>query len=213
MVLGSGLLSRICLVAFVQGAAIGAMNARDSRGQQAICGRPVRLGTSVPGLDGIGMVLGYALLGAGSLVFRSQGVLRSGRMRGFPGSWRRFAVFVVLGVAISVDAGAMAQSNLHDRNWGLVFPVLGVAALIGVVAGARARRDDLPFPLTVLFFVAAYLTLGVMFWPYMVPYSLTVAKAAAPDASLGFVFLWRRHCAAGNPYILARRLLHISRQN
>ena len=39
-----------------------------------------------------------------------------------------------------------------------------------------------------LFFVAAYLTLGVMFWPYMVPYSVTVANAAAPDVSLRFFF-------------------------
>ena len=27
-----------------------------------------------------------------------------------------------------------------------------------------------------------------MFWPYMIPYSVTVANAAAPDASLGFLF-------------------------
>ena len=27
-----------------------------------------------------------------------------------------------------------------------------------------------------------------MFWPYMIPYSMTVASAAAPDASLGFLF-------------------------
>jgi cytochrome d ubiquinol oxidase subunit II len=40
----------------------------------------------------------------------------------------------------------------------------------------------------VLFFVAAFLTLGVMYWPYMVPYSITVADAAAPEASLSFLF-------------------------
>ena len=55
-------------------------------------------------------------------------------------------------------------------------------------AGTRARRDEVPFFLTVLFFLASYLTLGVMFWPYMVPYSITVANAAAPEASLGFIF-------------------------
>jgi cytochrome bd-type quinol oxidase subunit 2 len=27
-------------------------------------------------------------------------------------------------------------------------------------------------------FLAAYLTLGVMAWPYMIPYSVTVANAA-----------------------------------
>ena len=42
--------------------------------------------------------------------------------------------------------------------------------------------------MTVLFFLAAFLTLGVMFWPYMIPYSLTVANAAAPEASLRFLF-------------------------
>jgi cytochrome d ubiquinol oxidase subunit II len=27
-----------------------------------------------------------------------------------------------------------------------------------------------------------------MFWPYIIPYSVTVANAAAPDASLEFLF-------------------------
>jgi len=40
----------------------------------------------------------------------------------------------------------------------------------------------------VLFFVAAFLTLAVMFWPYLIPYSVTLADAAAPDVSLKFLF-------------------------
>ena len=42
--------------------------------------------------------------------------------------------------------------------------------------------------MTVLFFVAAFLSLAVMFWPYLIPYSVTLASAAAPDASLRFLF-------------------------
>jgi cytochrome bd ubiquinol oxidase subunit II len=42
--------------------------------------------------------------------------------------------------------------------------------------------------MSALFFVASYITLAVMFWPYMIPYSITVADAAAPDASLRFIF-------------------------
>jgi cytochrome d ubiquinol oxidase subunit II len=38
--------------------------------------------------------------------------------------------------------------------------------------------------LTVVFFVAAFLSLAVMFWPYMIPITITIANAAAPDASL-----------------------------
>ena len=42
--------------------------------------------------------------------------------------------------------------------------------------------------MTVLFFVAAFLSLAVMFWPYLIPYSVTLASAAVPDASLRFLF-------------------------
>ncbi len=57
-----------------------------------------------------------------------------------------------------------------------------------MLAGARARRDGVPFAMAVAFFVTAFLTLGVMIWPYMIPYALTVADAAAPEASLRFFF-------------------------
>lgn len=42
--------------------------------------------------------------------------------------------------------------------------------------------------MTVVLFVAAFLSLAVMFWPYMIPYSVTVDAAAAPEASLSFLF-------------------------
>ena len=61
-------------------------------------------------------------------------------------------------------------------------------ALLGVLAGARARRDGVPFAMTVAVLSRGLLTLGVMFWPYMIPYAITVADAAAPEASLRFLF-------------------------
>jgi cytochrome d ubiquinol oxidase subunit II len=42
--------------------------------------------------------------------------------------------------------------------------------------------------MTVVFFTAAFLTLAVLFWPYMIPYAITVGNAAAPDKSLSFLF-------------------------
>jgi len=41
---------------------------------------------------------------------------------------------------------------------------------------------------------AAFLTLAVMFWPYMVPSEITVANATAPEASLPFMF-WGAGCS------------------
>jgi len=178
------------VVAFVQGAAIGAMMRGLPVANGQFAGRSLDWLHPFAILTGIGLVLGYALLGAGWLVLKSEGELRDwGRAR-MP--WLAAGVMVAVGlafaVALTVDGGAVAQSHLSERRWGLVFPALGVAALLGVAVAARARRDGMPFALSVLFFVMAYLTLGVMFWPFMIPYTLTVADAAAPEASLEFLF-------------------------
>jgi cytochrome bd ubiquinol oxidase subunit II len=176
------------MVAFVQGAALGAMmrGIPVSGGQYA--GGPFVWLHPFPILTGLGLVLGYALLGAGWLVLKSEGELRDWAYRRI--RWLVLSVFVVLFLAFSVtfDYSVLARSNLYARPWGLVFPAIGALALIGVLVGAGRNRDELPFAMTVLFFLAAFLSLGVMFWPYMIPYSITVASAAAPDASLGFLF-------------------------
>ena len=178
------------VVAFVQGAAIGAMMRGVPVVNNQYAGNVFGWLHPFSVLTGIGLVLGYALLGAGWLVFKCEGTLRAWAYVRIP--WLVGAVIAVLGLAfiasLTIDADAIAQSNLQDRHWGVAFPILALAALIGVVVGARARRDVVPFFLTVLFFLASYLTLGVMFWPYMVPYSITVANAAAPEVSLGFIF-------------------------
>jgi cytochrome bd ubiquinol oxidase subunit II len=39
-----------------------------------------------------------------------------------------------------------------------------------------------------LVFVAAFATLALSFWPYMIPFEITIRDAAAPHASLAFMF-------------------------
>jgi cytochrome bd ubiquinol oxidase subunit II len=178
------------VVTFVQGAAVGGLMRGIPVVNGQFAGSTFDWVHPFPILTGTGMVFGYALLGASWLVLKSDGAIRDWAYKRIP--WLAVAVLVVLGLAftvsVTVDQGAIAQSNLHSRSWGLIFPIIGFLALLGTIAGARARRDGVPFALTLLFFVASYLTLGVMLWPYMVPYSVTVANAAAPDVSLGFLF-------------------------
>jgi cytochrome d ubiquinol oxidase subunit II len=176
------------VVAFVQGAAIGAM----------MRGIPVRDGQYDGGafgwlhpfaiLTGIGLVLGYALLGAGWLVLKSDGELRDWAHRRI--RWLAVSVLGVLFVAFAVtfDYSVLARNDLYARSWGLVFPAIGVLALAMIMVGAHRQREKLPFVMTTLFFLAAFLSLVVMFWPYMIPYSVTVASAAAPESSLRFLF-------------------------
>src|SRR5271155_4827534 len=122
------------VVAFAQGAAIGAMMRGVPVVNNQYTGDAFGWLHPFSVLTGIGLVLGYALLGAAWLVLKSEGQLRTWAYARIP--WLVGAVFVVLGLAflvsVTVDAGAIAQSNLRDRHWGLVFPILAVLALIGV---------------------------------------------------------------------------------
>jgi cytochrome d ubiquinol oxidase subunit II len=176
------------IVAFVQGAAVGAM----------IRGIPVTDGQysggswewlePLPVLSGIGLIFGYALVGASWLVLKSEGNLRDWAYRRI--YWLASGVLVLVALAFAAALGERARisSSLLDRSWGLIFPILGLLAMYGVFVGVRERRDAWPFFMSGIFFVAAFASLAVLFWPFMIPYAITVGNAAAPEAALSFLF-------------------------
>src|SRR6516225_5097264 len=176
------------VVAFVQGAAVGAMMRGIPVADGQYAGGPFGWLHPFAILTGIGLVLGYALLGAGWIVLKSQGELHDWAHRRI--RWLAASLFAVLFLAFTVtfDYSVLARSNFYARPWALIFPAIGVLALVGILVGAHRQRDALPFAMTGLFFVAAFLSLGARFWPYMIPDSITVASAAAPDESLQFLF-------------------------
>ena len=134
------------LVAFVQGAAVGAM----------IRGIPIADGQYAGGafgwlhpfavLTGIGLVLGYALLGAGWLVLKSDGGLRDWAHRRL--RWLAIGVLAVLflAFAFTFDYSILARSNLYARPWGFVFPLIGALALGGIAAGMHGRTTGCRSP-------------------------------------------------------------------
>jgi cytochrome d ubiquinol oxidase subunit II len=70
----------------------------------------------------------------------------------------------------------------------LIFPAIGIFASIRLVKGIQYHRDLQPILMTALIFVSAFGTLVVSFWPYMIPFSVTIEQAAAPASSLRFMF-------------------------
>lgn len=70
----------------------------------------------------------------------------------------------------------------------MIFPLVGLLAIRGVFVGVRQRRDTWPFFMSALFFISAFAMLAVLFWPFMIPYAITISAAAAPEASLSFLF-------------------------
>jgi cytochrome d ubiquinol oxidase subunit II len=75
-----------------------------------------------------------------------------------------------------------------DRPYLFVFPAIGAAAAIMLALSILRRNDRWPFYLVTLIFASAFGTLALSFWPYMIPFAITIDEAAAPHSSLAFMF-------------------------
>jgi cytochrome d ubiquinol oxidase subunit II len=139
-------------------------------------------------LCGIGLCIGYGLLGAGWLVAKSEGRLREAAYRLLAPLTAAAMVFLALATAFSISLHFHLMDRWVERPYLAAFPVVGAVAAVRLIIGIRARHDREPFLMTVLIFGSAFGTLALSFWPYMVPFAITVTEAAAPPESLQFMF-------------------------
>jgi cytochrome bd ubiquinol oxidase subunit II len=137
---------------------------------------------------GIGLCLGYTLLGACWLVRKCEGELRDLAYRLIPYLAIGLLVFLILVFAYALVVDLRVIGRWLERPYLFVFPAIGIVAAIVLAVSVRMRRDGLPFYMVALMFTAAFGTLAISFWPYMIPFSITVEQAAAPHASLAFMF-------------------------
>src|ERR1700726_3511416 len=139
-------------------------------------------------LCGIGLCLGYSLLGACWLVRKCEGEVRDRAHRQI-----RILAVAVLVYLVVVFAYALAEHLpiLHrwiDRPYLFVFPAIGVIAATVLALSILRHNDTWPFYTVAAIFVSAFSTLALSFWPYMIPFVITVDEAAAPPSSLAFMF-------------------------
>ena len=66
----------------------------------------------------------------------------------------------------------------------MAFPIIGLVACAAMYGAIRRRRVLVPFACGMAIFAAAFATLAVSFYPYMVPFCITISDAA----SLSFMF-------------------------
>ena len=137
---------------------------------------------------GIGLILGFCLLGATWLILKTEGELRAWAYRRAPWLLAAVLAFLVVVFVYALVLKLDVMQRWIDRPVLWIFPLVGAAAAAGCLFGIRARRDTLPFLMTVVIFLCAFGTMAVSFWPYMVPYSLTIEQAASPPSSLRFLF-------------------------
>ena len=141
---------------------------------------------------GLALAVGYMLLGAGWLILKTQGELQQ-RAYAFA---RRLTPALLVAIAV-VSAWTPFLSPEFLARW-LSWPaILYVAPVPLLTAFAAARlwialrdRHELePFVATLVLFVLCYIGLGISLFPYIVPPSITIWDAAAPDKSLAFLLV------------------------
>ncbi|MFN3844267.1 MAG: cytochrome d ubiquinol oxidase subunit II [Paracoccaceae bacterium] len=143
-------------------------------------------------LTALAVVVGYAMLGVTWLILKTEGETLI-RARKF--AWPLGAGLVVLIGVVSISTPFLRPEYL-DRwfgwpsgAWSAVVPILMALAIWQLWTGLRNEDHLRPFLATVTIFVLSFAGLGVSFYPNLVPPSLTIAEAAAPDNSLIFLLV------------------------
>jgi cytochrome d ubiquinol oxidase subunit II len=143
-------------------------------------------------LCGVAVVVGYALLGACWLLWRTEGELHDRARR------QAFS----LGIAMLVMIAAVSlwtpflRGALADRWFsfpGIVLtspvPILVVLLAVGFFRSLARGRHVAPFFYALGWFVLCFAGLGISLFPMIAPPSLTIWDAAAPRASQLFLLV------------------------
>lgn len=143
-------------------------------------------------LTGLALVLGYALLGATWLILKAEGEVHQRARRFAP---RLLILVLVAMVVLSAWTVTLHEYYLQrwldwpDRLYTLIVPVLVLACAFSLFDGLRQQRVIKPYLSAVGLFVIAYIGLVMSLFPYLVPPSITLWEAAAPDKSLQFLLV------------------------
>jgi cytochrome d ubiquinol oxidase subunit II len=139
-------------------------------------------------LCGVGLCMGYSLLGACWIVRKCEGEARELGYRFVSALSVGLLAFLAIVFALALRAHLQVMDRWLDRPYLFVFPAIGALAAVMLAHSVRRRRDGPPFLMACLIFIAAFGTLALSFWPYMIPFRITIQQAAAPHSSLAFMF-------------------------
>jgi cytochrome d ubiquinol oxidase subunit II len=176
------------IATFIQGLTVGALveGLQVTNGQYS--GGDFGWFTPFAALCGIGLCLGYTLLGACWLLKKCGAEVRDVARRQIPVLAVGILAFLVLVFAYALAEHLPILHRWIDRPYLFVFPVLGAVAATVLALSILNHNDHWPFYMVALIFVSAFGTLALSFWPYIIPGVITIDEAAAPQSSLMFMF-------------------------
>ncbi|MBZ9556932.1 MULTISPECIES: cytochrome d ubiquinol oxidase subunit II [unclassified Modicisalibacter] len=175
---------------FAQGAVVGAYIQGFETADRVFTGGALDWLTPFSVLTGLGMLAGYALLGATWVAMKTEGHIQRWARRLVP-SLLAAVLLVFAGVSLwtpYIDPGVWERWFSHLQViWILPVLALGCAALVWW--GVKRERDILPFLATMGMFVFTYLGLLVSRWPYVIPPEYTLWDAASAPGSQLFLLV------------------------
>lgn len=142
--------------------------------------------------SGIGVVVGYALLGSTWLIIKTENDLQKDMYQ----AARTLLILVALFMLIISLWTPSISPVIYDRWFTLPnffylmpLPLMTLAATIFAfycLQKPNQCNEKLPFLLSISLFIFGYLGLGISTWPYIIPRQLTIWEAASNAKTLIF---------------------------
>jgi cytochrome d ubiquinol oxidase subunit II len=155
-------------------------------------GGPFDWATPFACLCGLGVVTGYALLGATWLAMKTEGeVAERARLQAKALLIGVLAFMGVVSIWTPLAFERIAARWFSTPNIYLLWPVPLLTAFVALMAWRwlEERRDVAPFLASIALFLLGYLGLVISAYPYLVPPALTIWQAAAAPASQLFMLV------------------------
>ena len=143
-------------------------------------------------LTGVGVVAGYALLGAAFLAIKAEGRVEDHAFRlAKPAAFATLIMMIAVSVATPTLAGAYQDRWFSMPN--IIFtaqvPLITGILFFALQRSLRKRRTYRPFIIALGIFLMGMIGLGISMFPYVVPDSVTIWEAAAPEKSQLFMLV------------------------
>ncbi|MDY8109351.1 cytochrome d ubiquinol oxidase subunit II [Fulvimarina sp. 2208YS6-2-32] len=141
---------------------------------------------------GFAVVIGYAVLGATWLVMKTEGdVARVARRQAVVLSV--FMLMALGGVSLWMpfleEAFFARWFAFPDFFYVLPVPIFTAFAAVSLFHSLLTGAEIRPFFSALALFVLGYVGIGICFWPYIIPPSVTIYQAAAPESSQIFLLV------------------------
>ncbi|MET0587885.1 MAG: cytochrome d ubiquinol oxidase subunit II [Novosphingobium sp.] len=143
-------------------------------------------------LTGFGLVVGYSLLGACYLNWKTEGELQAQAVR--YASRLGIVLLLVIGAVSLATLGL--EPRYHDRwlSWPNILltaevPVATLIVTFMFYRSLRQKRDAQPFFWVLALFGLCLLGLGISIWPDVIPARVSIWEAAAPRSSQVFMLV------------------------